>query len=81
MATTEEIISKNTEILKAIINGDVESANIGGIEVFRSDVAGCEFQFMVGGLVVYGDELEIWTFFAHLKNDGDIIASLSLMEA
>lgn len=82
MTTIEEIIAKNTELLEAVINRDVESARVSGITVSRVDIATWKFAFKSEGLRVYGDEIEILDVggIAYLMDNGTTIALLSLME-
>ena len=81
MATNEEIIARNTENLRAMINGDVDTVRVAGVVISLVDVAGYKYRFRVGdGLQVYGDELEITTSFAYLRNEGIMCAFLPLME-
>lgn len=81
MATTEEIIDKNTVILEALINGDIDEATIAGVDISKIDVDDKEmFHLEAEGLSVYGDEIKDLGFVAHLIRDGITIAFLSLLE-
>lgn len=78
MVTNEEIIARNIEKLKALINLDVGSATVGGIIISRVDLGRCKYQFSVGGFVVYADDIAVITDTVRLTCGGYAIAFLSL---
>lgn len=80
MATTTRIIAENTRTLRAIINGDVESATIGGINISKIDCTDRKFCIEAGALVVTGDEIKVLGSVAHIKISGDVVAAIYLTE-
>lgn len=81
MATNEEIMTKNIEKIKAVINGDVESTTINGAMVCKLDGIGREiFWYTRDGISVSGDRIVISGSFADLMQGGNPVAFLSLTE-
>lgn len=78
MTTTEDIKARNIEKIESVINGDVGSVTVGGVVICRVHVIECAFYLETETLSVYGDELEISGCDACLKNDGVVIAIISL---
>ena len=81
MATNEEIVAKNIEKIKAVINGDVESATVDGATVYKiAGIDGERFYYTRGDICVSGNRIEISGPFADLMNNGAPVAYLSLMK-
>lgn len=82
MATNEEKMAKNIEKIKAVINGDVESAIVDGVTVYKFAVTdGERFGYTRGDICVGGDKIEISGPFADLMDKGIPVAYLSLIDA
>lgn len=81
MAANEEIVAKNIKKIKAVINGDVESAIVEGATVYRfAGIDEVRFYYTRGGICVSGDKIKISGPFADLMDNGAPVAYLPLME-
>jgi len=81
MTANKEIIARNVEKLRAVINGDVECATVDGATVCKLAGIGRDiFWYTRGGIGVSGDRIEISESFANLMQGGNPVAFLSLMD-
>lgn len=80
MTTIEEIIAKNTKKIEAFMEGDGESVAIGGIVIVRVDNKYWKYRIYAGTLIMYADDIDILGCLAHIRKNGDMVGSMSLME-
>ena len=80
MTTIEEIIAKNTKKIEAFIGGDGESVAIGDIVIIRVDNKYWKYRIYAGTLIMYADDIDILGCLAHIRKNGDMVGSMSLME-
>ena len=80
MTTIEEIIAKNTKKIEAFIDGDGESVAIGGTVIIRVDCRYWKYRIYAGTLIMYADDIDILGCLAHIRKNGDMVGSITLME-
>lgn len=80
MTTIEEVIAKNTKKIEAFIGGDGESVAIRDIVIIRVHNRYWKYRIHIGSLIMYADDIDVMAGLAHIRKNGDMVGSITLME-